>query len=136
MAAAQPAAAAAARDAAIALAGQVVVLRGSVGHELEDGVVAEGVMVVLVLVAGQDAEDTGPDHLQEGVLRKVGVAGVVEGVGESPGEPDALVELAEGEQPGVAGQLSRRRLDDERRAEEVQDLRPGEWYTHRLPAPL
>jgi hypothetical protein len=30
------------------------------------------------------------------VLGEVGVAGVVEGVGEGPGEPDALVELADG----------------------------------------
>jgi hypothetical protein len=37
-------------------------------------------------------------------------------------EPDAPAELADGQQPGVAGELARRRLDDERRAEEVQDL--------------
>jgi hypothetical protein len=41
-----------------------------------------------------------------------------------------LVELAGGEQPGVAGELARRRLDDERRAEEVQDLGPGGGATH------
>jgi hypothetical protein len=29
---------------------------------------------------------------------------------------------------------ARRRLDGERRAEEVQDLGPGDWYTHRLPS--
>ena len=70
-------------------------------------------MVVLVRVAGEDAVDAGPDHLREGVLGEVGVAGVVQGVGEGPGEPDALVELADGQQPGVTGQLTRRRLDDE-----------------------
>jgi hypothetical protein len=32
---------------------------------------------VQVLVAGQDAVNAGADHLQEGVLRQVGVAGVV-----------------------------------------------------------
>jgi hypothetical protein len=37
------------------------------------------------------------------VLGQVRVAGVIEGVGEGPGEPDALIELADGEQPGVAG---------------------------------
>jgi hypothetical protein len=31
---------------------------------------------------------------------------IVEGVGESLGEPDTLVERAEGEQPGVAGELA------------------------------
>jgi hypothetical protein len=59
------------------------------------------------------------DHLQEGVLDQVGVAGVVEDVGEGPGEFDVLVELADGEQPGVAGELARRRLDDERRADKL-----------------
>jgi hypothetical protein len=40
--------------------------------------------------------DAGADHLQEGVLGQLGVAGVVEGVGEGPGEPDAPIELADG----------------------------------------
>ena len=102
-----------------------------VGDEFEDGVGAEGVVVVLVLVASEDAVDPGPDHLQEGVFGQVGVAGVVEGGGEGTSEPDVLVELAEGQQPCVAGQLARRRLEDERRAEEVEDLWPGGCYTHR-----
>jgi hypothetical protein len=89
--------------------------------------VAEGVVVVLVFVAGQDAVDATANHLQEGMLREVGVAGVVEGVGEGPGPADALVELTDGEQPGVAGELARRRLDEERRAEEVEDLCPDTW---------
>jgi hypothetical protein len=118
------------------LAGQVAVLGGVVGDELEDGVGAQGVVVVLVRVAGQDAVDAGPDHLHEGVLGEAGVAGVVQGVGEGPGEPDALIEPADREQPGVAGQLARRRLDDQRRAEKVPDLGPGGWYTHPLPPRL
>src|SRR5262249_2563861 len=118
------------------LAGQVVLVGGAVGDELEDGVGAEGVVIVLVLVAGEDAVDAGADHLPVGVLGEVGVAGVVQGVGEGAGETDTFVELADGEQPGVAGELARRRLDDERRAEEVQDLWPGGWYTHRLPPRL
>jgi hypothetical protein len=59
---------------------------------------------------------------QEGVLGGGGVTGVIEGLCEGTREPDVLVELADGEQPGIAGELARRRLDDERRAEEVQDL--------------
>ena len=50
--------------------------------------------------------DPGADHLQEGVLGQVRVAGVVEAVGEGPGEADALVELADGKQPCVAGELA------------------------------
>ena len=88
-------------------------------------------MVVLVRGAGEDAVDAGPDHLREGVLGEVGVAGVVQGVGEGAGETDTFVELADGRQPGVAGALARRRRADERRAEKVEDLRPDTGYTPR-----
>src|SRR5262249_43050448 len=109
------------------LAGQVAIVRRAVGDELEDGVGPEGVVVVLVLVAGEDAVDPGANHLPEGGRGEVGVAGVVEGVGEGPGEPDAFVELPEGKESGVAGELARRRLDNDRNAEEVEDLRPSGW---------
>ena len=89
-------------------------------------------MVVRVLVAGQDALDARAHHLQEGVVGEMGVARVVEGLGKGAGEPDALVELADREQPGVAGELARRRLQDERRAEEIEALRPDRRYTHPL----
>jgi len=108
----------------------------AVGDELEDGVVAEGVVVVLVKVAGQDTLDAAADHLQEGVLGEAAVAGVVERVREGSGEPDALIELADGQQPGIAGELARGRLNDQRCAEEVEDLLPGGWYTQRLPLGL
>jgi hypothetical protein len=41
------------------------------------------------------------------VLGEVGVAGVVQGIGEGPGEPDALVEPADGQQHRIAGELAR-----------------------------
>src|SRR5262245_28433250 len=47
-------------------------------------------------------------------------------------EPEALVELADG-RPGVVRELAGRGLDHDPSAEEVQDLWPGGWYTHRLP---
>ena len=84
-------------------------------------------LVVLILVASQDAVDTAADHLQEAVLREVGVAGVIKGRGESPHEGDLLIELADGEQSGVAGQLALERLDDRWRAEETEDFWPGVW---------
>jgi hypothetical protein len=93
--------------------------------------VTQGVVVVLALVAGQDAVDATANHLREGVLGQVRVAGVIEGAGVGPGQADALVELADGEQPGIAGQLARRRLADQRRAEEIEALGPGRRYTQR-----
>ena len=59
------------------------------------------------------------------MLGEVGVAGGVEGAGVGPCQPDALVELADGEQSGVAGELAGRGLNNERRPEEVEDLGPG-----------
>jgi hypothetical protein len=108
-------------------------LSGPFGQELEDGVGAQGVVVILVLVVGQDAVDAAAHHLQEGMLREAGGAGVVEGGGEGLGESDAVVELADGQQTGVTGKLARRGLDHERRAEEVEDLGPPGWYTPSMP---
>ena len=79
------------------LAGQVGVIGGAVGDELEDGVGAEGVVVVLVRVPGEDAEDAGSDHLREGVVDAVGITRVVQRGGELCGQPDALVELPQGQ---------------------------------------
>jgi hypothetical protein len=62
--------------------------------------------------------DAGADDLQEAVLCAVGVAKVVEGVGGGFWESHALVEPADGEQSGIAGELPPRRLDYERHAEE------------------
>ena len=59
------------------------------------------------------------------------IAGVVEGSREGPGESDLFVELTDGQQSGVAGELAWRWLKDKRRAKAVQDLRPGGWYTQR-----
>jgi hypothetical protein len=65
------------------------------------------------------------------VLGQLGIAGVVESLGEGSSQADALVKLADGQQPDVAGELAARGLDDERRAEEFEDLRSGGWHTHR-----
>jgi hypothetical protein len=56
-------------------------------------------LVVLALVVSQDAVDAGADHYPKGVLSEVGVLGVVEGIGEVPGQPGAFVELAGGSSP-------------------------------------
>ena len=78
------------------LAGEIRVGGRAAGDELEDGVGAQGVVVVLVRVAGEDAEDAGPDHFGEGMVDAVGIAWIVEGGGELGGQADALVELPQG----------------------------------------
>ena len=42
------------------------------------------------------------------------IPGVVQGTREGPGEPRALVELADEQQPALARELPSRLLDDER----------------------
>ncbi len=54
------------------LPGEVRIVGRAVGEEFEDGVGAEGVVVVRVRVPGQDAEDAGPHHLRDGVVDEVG----------------------------------------------------------------
>jgi hypothetical protein len=73
--------------------------------------------------------DADADHFQEAVLGAVGIAGVIKCLGKSPGQADVLIELADGKQSGIAGELAVRWLDHERRAEKVEDLWPGGWYT-------
>ena len=86
------------------LTGEVGIVGEAVGDELEDGVGPQGVVVVLVLVIGEDAVDPLPDHAQERLLGERRIASVVEGGGELFGEPDLLIELPDREEPGVAGQ--------------------------------
>ena len=53
----------------------------------EDEVGTKDIVVVLVLVAGEDAVNAGADNLQGGVPRQTGVAGIMESatkVGVSP----------------------------------------------------
>ena len=88
----------------------------------------------------RNAVDAGLDHLSEAVLGEVRVAGIIEGIGKGPGQADALVELADGEQPGITGELTLGWLDDQRQqladrvrvalVDGVQDL--GD-VTHRHP---
>src|SRR5262249_23642813 len=58
------------------------------------------------------------DHFQEAVLGAVGVAGVVDLADEDTNEPGALVEIAEKKRSGISGELARRWLHHEWRAEE------------------
>jgi hypothetical protein len=79
-------------------------------------------MVVLVLVASKGAGDATADRLREGVFAGDGGAGLVEILFIYFNIIGALAQLAHGEQPGVAGELTRRRLHDERVTEEFRDF--------------
>ena len=93
------------------MTGQVRVAGRPVGDEFEDGIGTQGVVAVLLFVAGEDADDAPADHVGEGVLVEVGIAGVVEGLGELLGKADALVELPQRQQSGVRGKRGVGRLD-------------------------
>jgi hypothetical protein len=67
-----------------------------------------------------------PQTRERTIFRKVCLvrpgSRVVQGVGEEPAEPDALVESADRQQPGIAEESARPPPDHERRAEEIEDL--------------
>lgn len=84
----------------------------AVGDHLEDGVVTERVVVVAVLVSGDDAVDALAGHGED---RVDGVgARVAEALGEPPRPSDALVELPDDEQTPVGGQRRIRPAHDGR----------------------
>src|SRR5262249_49103756 len=113
------------------LRGQVGVIGAAATDEFDDGISPQDVVIVLVLVIGEDSVDALADHLQEGVLREVGWTRVVEGGGEGAGVAEALVELAEQQQAAVAGQVVLAALPADRQGRrEVEDVGPDRLYTH------
>jgi hypothetical protein len=92
------------------LAGQRVAVGRPVGDHLEDRLVPQLVVVVAVLVAGDDAEHALADHGQQrlhAVGQRVGQAR-----GQPLGEPPPLVELPHGQQAGVGRDLPDVLLDN------------------------
>ena len=65
-------------------------------------------MVVLVGVVGQDAVHPHASHLQKGVIDAADLPPICQSLGKLSRQADPLVELAEWQQPGVAGNLVRR----------------------------
>ena len=106
-------------------------MRRAVGDEFEDGVGSERVVVVLVFVTGEDAEDAHTDHVDEGVVDEIGIAGIVEGLGELVGQADAMVELPQRQQSGVRGQGGVGGLDmDGQRREKIEVEERSSLYIH------
>ena len=71
-------------------------------------------MVVLIFVAGEDAEDTHTDHVEERVLDQLRIAWVVEGRGERRGQADTFVELPQQQEPRIRRERSMRDLNLDR----------------------
>jgi hypothetical protein len=94
---------------------------------------AEGIVVVLVLVVGEDAVDAGADHVQEGVVDLVRIAAVVEGGGEGMGQTDVGIELAHREGSRIAGKSRSRRLDEDGQAKEIEAVSLDRLDTHGWP---
>ena len=82
-------------------------------------------MVVLVLVAGEDAEDAGRTISRKVCSVKSG-SRVVEHGGELLRQADAFVELPQGQQAGVGGERGVGHLDlDGQRLEKVELKQPS-----------
>ena len=93
----------------------------AVADQLEDRIAPQHVVVVLVGVVGEDAVDPHPGHLQEGMIDVADVPPIGQGFGKLPRQPQPLVQLAERQQPGIAGNLGRRGLYHNRpRAEKIE----------------
>jgi len=81
------------------LAGQVVVVRQSVGEQFEHRIASQGIVIVLIFVAREDAIDTTADHLQE---RVIGILSRVLQLGrKTAGEVQLPIELSEEKQSSV-----------------------------------
>jgi hypothetical protein len=68
-------------------------------------------VVVLVLVVGQDAIDSLPNHGEQGLLDKDRIAPVFQRRAELLGKPNPLIELSDGQQPGISGHRGRGKFD-------------------------
>jgi len=96
------------------LAGQVGVLQGkAVAADLEDGITAEIVGIVGVLVAAGDLEDALAEEIEEGVVDPRGVTRVTDRLGHRFDQADLGFSPAEQEKAGVGGQLAALEIDGE-----------------------
>jgi hypothetical protein len=82
------------------LAGQVFLQRLARGG-LQDGIAAQTGVIVAVLVAGDQAEQTLAEQLRQVVLGLGGLTVVVKQGGDLGGPAEAPVELNERKQPGI-----------------------------------
>jgi hypothetical protein len=116
------------------LAGQVVGVRTAPRDDLEHWIAAQRVVIVLVLVAGDDAVQPRPKHFRALMPDQLGGACILQRVDEPPGKPDPLIKLAERQQASVTGKSGLARLDDQRRGgKKIEHPLPSTLYTHDRP---
>src|SRR5690606_5838086 len=108
-----------------------IVGRGPTGDEFEHRIRPERIVVVLTLVAAEDAKQPAAEHLVNRVVDPVRIAGVVQNTRERRRKADPLVKLDDRRQAAVAGKLRLRRFDDHRQAaQKIEAQLPSTLYTH------
>ena len=83
----------------------------TIRDHLEDWIGTQGVMVVLVLVVGEDAIDSLSHHAQQRMPSKKLVSTVLKRCSELFGKPDMVIKLPDGQEAAVARERRWRNLD-------------------------
>jgi hypothetical protein len=102
------------------LTGEVLVVGRAVGEEFEGGVGAKCIVIVLIFVAREDAEDPHAGHIAEGVFDAIGIARIVQGVGKLLGESNAVIELPHEKEAGIGGEGSIGQFDVDGFGEKIE----------------
>src|SRR5262249_296917 len=89
------------------------------GQDLPEGIVAEVLMIVEILVASGDGEDALGEEGPLGMGDAVGVAGIGETAVQSVEQSQAFVGLSEQEHSGVRGESSAGEIGEEATATET-----------------
>src|SRR5712691_7619946 len=95
---------------------------------------AQGVVIVLIFIAGENAEDARARHFEEGMLAKRGNAGVLQGAGKRLRQTNLRVELPQRQEPRIAAQLGIRGFyNNGQLAPKIESHLPRSLYTHNRP---
>ena len=91
-------------------------------------------MIVLIFVVRDDAVDACTGHFDERMVDQLDIACVLQSLGKLPGQANAFIEFADGQEPCIAGKLCLRRLDDDGEFfKKTEGTLPGRLYTHERP---
>ncbi len=88
---------------------QILVIDRAFAQDFEDRIAPQHVVIVLVGVVGQDAIDSRPRHLEESMVDVADLTPIVQakGLGKLLGKSQLFVQMAEGQQPRITGNLAR-----------------------------